>query len=157
MSICQPKYEFDGHKFGEWAGNCIWAIEMAYRARRGDKVAANILNTFKVTIESHGGKVYWPMTDADKLNEEARKWDSGEWKPTDPGWKDAPEAIPNKGTKWVRKMPVIEILHQLDDPGTWRWRVFIDGVQYDRDYDTKEEAESFAASFRRGFHVESSR
>jgi hypothetical protein len=34
-----------------------------------------------------------PATPED-LAEEARKWSSGEQKPTDPGWEDAPEAIP---------------------------------------------------------------
>lgn len=32
----------------------------------------------------------------EELAEEARQWDEGELKPTDPGWEDAPEAVPNR-------------------------------------------------------------
>ena len=44
-------------------------------------------------------------------------------------------------------MNEIAILHQLDDPGTWHWRVFVGGVQHGLDYSTKEEAERFARAY----------
>lgn len=37
-----------------------------------------------------------PKRNVDALNEEVRKWDSGEIRPTDPGWVDAPHAIPRR-------------------------------------------------------------
>ena len=40
--------------------------------------------------------------------------------------------------------PNIVVLHQLDDPGTWKWRVWLNGRQNGPDFDSREKAEEYA-------------
>lgn len=58
--------EFDGFTFfkGYGTGSFYTAVvlDIAYRARRGDQVATQLLNGFKIVIENHDrSKSYWPM------------------------------------------------------------------------------------------------
>ncbi len=54
---------FDGHQFLLW-GNApnVPFFYLAYHARRGDIVAAELLTLFKITIHAENGTVYWPMS-----------------------------------------------------------------------------------------------
>lgn len=56
--------EFDGHAFPASPHPVQFPlIEMAYRARRGDKNASDMLNAFGVRIDDLRGYQYWPMVD----------------------------------------------------------------------------------------------
>ena len=62
VAIGSDTISFDGFQFGGSIGGMVVPyIEMAYRARRGDAVAAEILNSFKVIIYDANEKTYWPM------------------------------------------------------------------------------------------------
>ena len=62
VTIGSHTISFDGFQFGgSISGMAAPYIEMAYRARRGDAVAAEILNSFMVTIYDANEKTYWPM------------------------------------------------------------------------------------------------
>jgi hypothetical protein len=58
-----PSVEFDGHRFvcpGQHAVALIPILDLAYRARRGDRGAGALLTGFKVNIKDADGKMYWP-------------------------------------------------------------------------------------------------
>jgi len=53
---------FDGFEFDMNMNRWLPWIEMAYRARRGDAVAAELLDKFNVVIYNGSpGVNYWPM------------------------------------------------------------------------------------------------
>ncbi len=63
-SFVVPSFEFDGRRFDALMGNNAAAapcLYLAYQARRGDGVAADVLNACMVTIRDVDGKTYWPM------------------------------------------------------------------------------------------------
>lgn len=79
-----------------------------------------------------------------KLAEEARKWDSGEMKPTDPGWRDAPEAIPRR----IRKIRV--------EPFRFWWNVLEegDGKEFGLLFRSVVRANDYAEALREGASLE---
>lgn len=52
---------FDGFRWGNWSGQHVGAIYLAALARRGDKLAAEILTATNVTILDMDGRQYWPV------------------------------------------------------------------------------------------------
>lgn len=58
----EPDLHFDGHVFWQATdAGMLAVIEMAYRARRGDKAAIAVLTAFKIKVMSGNGETcYWP-------------------------------------------------------------------------------------------------
>ncbi len=65
LTFTIPKIQFDGFEFPEGAGNHLWALEMAYRARRGDALAVELLNKFQMVVKDANWNNYWPMVKPD--------------------------------------------------------------------------------------------
>lgn len=57
-----PDISFDGHTFWQPTdAGMLAVIEMAYRARKGDQVAIDVLTAFKIkVISGNGTRQYWP-------------------------------------------------------------------------------------------------
>ena len=73
--ISEQIVEFDGHKFGAYGfGMNVPHIYMAYHARRGDCIAADLLNKGSVRIYAENMESYWPMpSDAKEQQHDSRQ------------------------------------------------------------------------------------
>lgn len=62
-----PSVVFDGFRFATsgYAMN-LPVLEMAYRARRGDSAAAELLDKFRVRVLDFDQNPYWPMVTAEE-------------------------------------------------------------------------------------------
>lgn len=69
-----PRVEFDGHVFNPiMTAAGLPFIYLAYLARRGDTVAAELLDKFRVKIETgYGGTTYWPVSPGGVSDGEAK-------------------------------------------------------------------------------------
>jgi len=59
---------FDGHRFEWWPPGVnplplAFALDLAFRARRGDEAAVDLLNAFGITVTDADRRSYWPPDD----------------------------------------------------------------------------------------------
>jgi hypothetical protein len=55
-----PTVAFDGHRFPAGCGHVLPVLYLAFRARRKDPIAAQLLTAFGMTVTDADGKSYWP-------------------------------------------------------------------------------------------------
>lgn len=67
LTFTEPRRAFDGFDFsGDAFHQMIHWLYLAAKARRGDGLAAELLNAGQVTITAADGRSYWPMKSAEE-------------------------------------------------------------------------------------------
>ena len=69
MTVTYQTVQFDGHVF-EFLGahdvaTLVPFLYLAHKARRGDAVAAELLDSFRMVIRDKDGRDYWPVEKAE--------------------------------------------------------------------------------------------
>lgn len=72
-TLFRNMFEFDGHAFDNGAARNLPFLLMAYNARRGDAVSAELLDAASVVILTADGRRYWPLeTREEELRRDGR-------------------------------------------------------------------------------------